>query len=74
MKLQQIARLDQLIRLKATGSPAKLAERCGVTKRMVYEYIRFMKDELKAPISYCKERESYIYTEEGNIPLKWEKK
>ena len=59
-----IIRLDQLIRNEQTGSPKELASKLGITERSVYNYISFMKRELKAPIVYHSQRVSYIYTED----------
>jgi hypothetical protein len=47
-----------------TGSPKKLASKLAITERSVYNYIAFMKQELKAPISYDYNKLSYVYTEE----------
>lgn len=62
---QQIAvleRIDQLIRLKATGRPKQLAERLEVSESTVFRMIETMK-ELNAPICYDLSRQSYVYTE-----------
>lgn len=59
-KIQAIERIDQLIRLKATGSPNDLAERIGVSRTTVYEIINCMK-LLGADIAYCRNRQSFYY-------------
>jgi len=59
-KLNQLQRVDQLIRMKATGTPEQLASRLGISKRTVFEVITFMKS-LDAPIYYCHHRQSYCY-------------
>ncbi len=62
---QQIAvleRIDQLIRLKATGRPKQLADRLEVSEATVFRMIETMK-ELNAPICYDLSRQSYVYTE-----------
>jgi len=59
-KVNQLQRVDQLIRMKATGTPEKLASRLEVSKRTVFELIAFMKS-LNAPIYYCHHRRSYCY-------------
>ncbi|MCA0959657.1 HTH domain-containing protein [Muricauda ruestringensis] len=66
---QQIAvleRIDQLIRLKATGRPKQLAERLEVSEATVFRMIETMK-ELNAPICYDLTRQSYVYTETTNF-------
>jgi predicted DNA-binding transcriptional regulator YafY len=59
--LELVRRLDALIRRKATGTPTQLAARLGTSEATVYRYINELK-ALNAPIAYCKERESYVYT------------
>jgi biotin operon repressor len=59
-RIRTIERIDQLIRLKATGSPEELASKLGVTRSTVYEYIECMKD-MDAEINYCKVRKSFYY-------------
>ena len=59
-KVNQLQRVDQLIRMKATGTPEQLASRLEISKRTVFELIAFMKS-LNAPIYYCHQRLSYCY-------------
>lgn len=59
-KVNQLQRADQLIRMKATGTPEQLASRLEISKRTVFELIAFMK-RLNAPIFYCHRRRSYCY-------------
>lgn len=66
--INRIRRIDQLIRLQNTGGPAELAKKIGVSERIVYDYINFMR-ELGAPIKYCPYTNSYIYTEEGRLQI-----
>ena len=54
-------RMDQLIRLKATGTPERLASRLGISLTVLKDYILFMRKLLKAPIRYNKYDQSYYY-------------
>jgi hypothetical protein len=56
-----IIRLNKLIKNEQTGSPKELAIKLGITERSVYNYISFMKKEMKAPIVYNSQRLSYVY-------------
>jgi len=60
--LNRIDRVDQLIRLKATGTPKRLATRLKISESSLYELLKIMK-EMGAPIYYCSNRESYCYKE-----------
>jgi predicted DNA-binding transcriptional regulator YafY len=74
MIIKKLERLDQLIKLQATGSPIELAKKIGMSERMIYKYIDFMKTALHAPIEYSRDKKTYRYTENGAINFKWEKK
>ncbi len=65
-QIELMERLDQLIRLKGTGRPKQLAERLEVSEATVFRIIDTMK-ELRAPICYDLERQSYIYTEKAHF-------
>jgi biotin operon repressor len=56
--------MDYLIRKKATGNQKELARKLGMSRSMVNEYIKEMK-ELGFPIGYCRKRNTYYYLEEG---------
>lgn len=65
-QIELIERIDQLIRLKATGSPKVLAEKFHVSESTIYRIIETIK-ELGAPVEYSLVYQSYIYTEEVNF-------
>ena len=65
-QLRMLERLDQLIRMKATGTPKQLARRLDISERQVYRLIHEMK-ESGFPIDYCKERQSYYYSGKGKL-------
>ncbi|HXD76367.1 MAG TPA: hypothetical protein VN616_01095 [Puia sp.] len=62
----RLDRIDQLIRIKGTGTPAQLAGKLGLSERSTYEYIRLMKD-FGAPVVYSRDRQSYYYLHEGRF-------
>lgn len=64
--LNRLDRIDQLIRVKGTGTPAQLADKIGLSERSTYEYIRLMKN-FGAPVVYSRERQSYYYLQEGRF-------
>jgi len=68
-QLRLLERLDQLIRLKATGTPRQLARRIKVSERQLYRLIQELKD-LGFPIEYCKDCRCYQYT--GAVKLWFE--
>ncbi|MEW7279599.1 HTH domain-containing protein [Aquimarina sp. 2201CG1-2-11] len=56
-------KIDQLIRIKATGPPEVLALRLEVSKNTIYRTIKTMK-LLNAPIIYDFSIQSYVYEKE----------
>lgn len=63
--------MDEYISKNSSGCPDEFAKKMGMTKRSVYNYIRFMKEELGAPIQFSKVRNSYVYVEDGGFDFRW---
>lgn len=61
--LERIERIDQLVRLKATGTPKCLARRLEISERSIHRLIEMMKS-MGAPIYYSISRQSYCYEKE----------
>ncbi|OEJ99533.1 hypothetical protein [Roseivirga misakiensis] len=57
---QRIERLDQLIRLGATGNARECAEKLDISERQFYNTIDLMK-EMGAPIYFDNSIRSYCY-------------
>lgn len=60
--IELIERIDQLIRMQATGSPGALASKLGISRTQVYRLIDIMKD-LNAPVEYNIGIQSFVYAE-----------
>ena len=58
---------DQLIRLRATGTPKAFAEKLGISERSLYDLLDELKYDFDCPIAYCHLRRSYYYTCEGKM-------
>lgn len=67
-KIKTIERVDQLIRLKATGCPVELSQKLGVTRSTIYLIVECMK-EMGAEINYCKLRKSFYYESEKVLAI-----
>ncbi len=59
-QIELIERIDQLIRMQATGNPLELSDRLGISKTKLYRTINTMR-ELNAPIVYDMALQSFIY-------------
>ncbi|MDL2314630.1 HTH domain-containing protein [Bacteroidales bacterium OttesenSCG-928-C19] len=67
----KLERLDQLIRLKATGSPEELADKMNTSKRTIFRTINDLK-EIGCPIYFDKQKNSYCYQHPGKLMIKFE--
>jgi len=62
--LKKIYYIDNLIRKKATGNQKEFARKIGMSRSMLNEYIKEMK-ELGFPIGYSRKKSTYYYLEDG---------
>ena len=65
-----LERMDQMIRLRATGCPSKFAQRLGVSERTIYNYLRILTDELGGRIRYSKSFCSYEYEDDQQLDIR----
>ena len=65
--------IDQLIRLKATGTPKELVKKFNSSERQIYNYVKSLK-ELGAEIEFSRNFQSYIYVENMELKIKFESK
>lgn len=65
-----LERVDQLIRLRATGCPKEFAEKLEVSERKVYRIIRTLKD-MGCPVVYDSYIGSYKYEIDGSLKIKF---
>ena len=64
--LHRLIRLDYLIHLKSTGTPANCANKIGISERSLYDYLKMLK-EMGAPIKFSRNQGTYYYNEEGRF-------
>ena len=65
-QIELIERIDQLIRLKATGTPKTFANRLNISEASLYRLIDTIK-EMGAPVEFSVRYQSYIYSDEVNF-------
>jgi len=66
-------RMDGLIRRQATGNPTEFANRLSISLRSLHEHIKFLREEMKAPLRYNMYITSYMYDYPPNFYLGYEK-
>ena len=66
-RLRLIARMRDLIRRKATGTPEEFQQKIGLTRPTFYRYLELLKDdEHGGDIVYDRERGCYRFEEPGD--------
>jgi hypothetical protein len=60
--LVKLDRMDSLIRRCGTGSPEEFAKRLNMSRSNLFELISFLKEVMKAPIVFNRNRQSYVYS------------
>ena len=70
----RFAYLDTLIRKRATGCPKELAKRLGITERAWFKIRDELVSELGLPLAYDPHRQTYYYTEEGQLVFQFMRK
>ena len=74
MDIRIIKKIHSKILTESTGNPKKLALKLNVSERTIYNYIHFMREELKAPIIYNRIKGTYQYDTNCNINFIQKKK
>ena len=59
-QINRIEQIDQLIRLKATGTPQELAKRLSISRSTLYNILDFMKSQ-GVEIYYSPTNQSFCY-------------
>lgn len=68
----KLTRLDYFIRNKASGSPAELAEKLGISRSQLYNYIDLL-ESMGASISFSRKRNCFYYEENGSFRFTFSK-
>ena len=69
--LERFKKIDYLIGIRGTGTPAQLADKLDISESMVYEYLSVLRDQ-GAPIAYDKVRQTYFYEKKGAFKIIFE--
>ncbi len=71
MNIVKIKYFIHLIEKERTGSAKLAADKVGVSERMIFNYVNILKNQLNAPINYNREKQSFVFSEEGQLLWKW---
>jgi biotin operon repressor len=71
--INRLKTIDQLIKLKMTGSPKELAVKLEISEQQVFRYIENLQ-ELGGKIEFYKLFNSYVYTAEIELLITYSQK
>ncbi|MBX9784667.1 MAG: HTH domain-containing protein [Chitinophagaceae bacterium] len=66
----RVTRINNLIQIKATGTPKQLAHKINVSERTLYGLLKAMK-KYGAPVKYNRFKQTYYYEESGSFKIKF---
>jgi predicted DNA-binding transcriptional regulator YafY len=69
--LNRLRRMDSLITKMSTGTPVEFAEKIGIKRSTLFQYLQEMR-ELGVDIKYSNFRQSYYYADGRRIKIKLE--
>ena len=72
MDIRKIIRINNLIKSERTGTPKTLSTYLAISERSTHNYLRFMRNELNAPIKWNAQKRSYTYKNTGELKIEWE--
>ncbi|MDX2306527.1 MAG: hypothetical protein NW226_27200 [Microscillaceae bacterium] len=63
VNIELLVRIDVHIRREATGGVQDFAQKMGLSRRHLFRYIEYLRDDCCLSIGYCKKRQTYYYTQ-----------
>lgn len=66
-QIRRIERLDCLIRCRATGTPAELAYKLGISQSQTFQLLKILREKMDAPLYYSRPHQSYCYKVDGKF-------
>ncbi len=71
MNLVKIKHFIHLVEKQRTGNAKTAAEKIGISERMIFNYVNILKTQLNAPINYNRNKQTFVFNENGGFIWKW---
>ena len=71
-QIKRIEHIDYLIYSRATGTPAELAHRLGISRSQLFQTMKTIRGDMRAPIYYSRNLQSYCYRDDVRFKCKFE--
>lgn len=62
IQIKRLRTIDRLIKSERSGNAQELADKIGISRKQVYNYINELK-EIGVNIEYCRNKRSFVYNE-----------
>lgn len=59
--IERAKTIHKLIESEKTGTSHEFANRLGISRSLLMEHLHEMREDLNAPIEYCRKRETFYY-------------
>ena len=71
--LHRLIRLDYLIHLKSTGTPANCAHKIGISERSLYDYLKMLKETRDVVAKALKDGKTLDQMKQAKLLEPWKK-
>jgi transcriptional antiterminator len=71
MNIDKMKHLIFLVKIESTGTPKELSQKIQLSERMLYNYLKILKEKIKAPICYNSIKNTYYFSEPGTLEWEW---
>ena len=71
MNIDKMKHLIFLVKTESTGTPKELSIKIQLSERMLYNYLKILKEKVKAPICYNTIKNTYYFSEPGTLEWEW---
>jgi transcriptional antiterminator len=71
MNIDKMKHLIFLVKTESTGTPKELSKKIQLSERMLYNYLKILKEKVKAPICYNTIKNTYYFSETGTLEWEW---
>jgi transcriptional antiterminator len=71
MNIDKMKHLIFLVKTESTGTPKELSKKIQLSERMLYNYLKILKEKVKAPICYNTIKNTYYFSEPGTLEWEW---
>jgi hypothetical protein len=68
--VERIKTIHRLIQMQNTGMSTDFARKVGISRSLLMEHLRELREELQAPIVYCRYKKSFYYSKSFNLEIR----